>query len=262
MKQVAASPLPLADIGAAEPAAAGPRGRIFLLSHMRAYTSLAGHILGSHARIDGYYEMHLSYEDASALARQREAFLADHAFKPGSRYLFDKLLHNDYRLLPERLGLADLKILIALARPEHTLKSIVHLFAQKAVADPYATPAGAADYYIARLAALADFSRGHRQGYCYYDAELWQRAPKRLLPRLSAWLELDTPLRETYGVFTHTGKAGRGDSSTRIHSGRIDRARSDYAHIAIPQPVLQAAQAAYLDCRRQLIAAAREAALL
>jgi len=41
--------------------------RIFLLSYMRAFTSLAGHILGSHPRINGYYEMHISYEDASAL---------------------------------------------------------------------------------------------------------------------------------------------------------------------------------------------------
>ena len=39
-----------------------PCARIFLLSHMRAYTSLAGHILGSHPQINGYYEMHLGYE--------------------------------------------------------------------------------------------------------------------------------------------------------------------------------------------------------
>lgn len=45
--------------------------RIFLLSHMRAHTSLMAHILGSHSQINGYYEMHLDYEDASALDRQR-----------------------------------------------------------------------------------------------------------------------------------------------------------------------------------------------
>jgi hypothetical protein len=51
-----------------------PYARIFLLSHMRAFTSLAGHILGSHPQINGYYEMHISYEDASALERQLEVF--------------------------------------------------------------------------------------------------------------------------------------------------------------------------------------------
>jgi hypothetical protein len=90
--------------------------RIFLLSHMRAYTSLAGHILGSHPRINGYYEMHISYEDAAALDRQLAVFLEGDALKPGSRYLFDKLLHNNYTLKPERLG-TDLKILISLAQP-------------------------------------------------------------------------------------------------------------------------------------------------
>jgi hypothetical protein len=41
-----------------------PYARIFLLSHMRAFTSLAGHILGSHPQINGYYEMHISYEES------------------------------------------------------------------------------------------------------------------------------------------------------------------------------------------------------
>jgi hypothetical protein len=48
--------------------------RIFLLSHMRAFTSLAGHILGSHPQVNGYYEMHISYEDAFALDRQLGGF--------------------------------------------------------------------------------------------------------------------------------------------------------------------------------------------
>ncbi|HEX7971345.1 MAG TPA: hypothetical protein VF501_03895 [Thiobacillus sp.] len=78
--------------------------RIFLLSHMRAYTSLAGHILGSHPQINGYYEMHLSYEDAAALDRQLETYKQGEVLKENSRYLFDKLLHNDYLLLPERRG--------------------------------------------------------------------------------------------------------------------------------------------------------------
>jgi hypothetical protein len=228
---------------------------------MRAFTSLAGHILGSHPQIDGYYEMHLGYEEPAALDRQREAFLQGDALKPDSRYLFDKLLHNDYRLLPEQLGLADIKILIALAEPEHTIKSIVHLFAQKAIEDMYASPVEAANYYIARAQALADFSRTAAWPYCYFDAELWQRAPERLLPKLSEWLELDSPLTEQYQVFGHTGQAGKGDSSPRIHRGRIDKARVDYAHVAIPEEALRRAQEAYRECRRQIIGGAADAIL-
>jgi len=228
--------------------------RIFLLSHMRAFTSLAGHILGSHPQINGYYEMHLSYTDASALDKQLALYQQSDALKPNSRYLFDKLLHNDYLLQPERLGLANTKILISLLEPEHTIKSIVNLFAQKEIEDLYASPLEAANYYIARVKALADFSQANQRGYYYFDAELWQRSPEILLPKLSDWLELDSPLSERYERFSHTGKSGKGDSSQRIHHGSIDKTKSNYSHIAIPEEALKAAQKAYRDCRQEIIA--------
>ena len=220
---------------------------------MRAFTTLAGHILGSHPQINGYYEMHISYEDASALDKQLDVFLESDVLKENSRYLFDKLLHNDYLLKPEQLGLANIKILISLLEPEHTIKSIVNLFAQKEIEDLYASPVEAANYYIARIQALADFSRTANQPYYYFDAELFQRAPEKLLPRLSDWLELDSPLSERYQIFSHTGKARKGDSSERIHSGRIDRTPVDYSHIAIPEDVLRTAREVYRECRRQII---------
>lgn len=235
---------------------------IFLLSHMRAFTSLAGHILGSHPQINGYYEMHISYEDASALDKQLDVFLESDALKENSRYLFDKLLHNDYLLKPEQFGLANIKILISLMEPEHTIKSIVDLFAQKEIDDLYASPVEAANYYIARVQALADFSRTANQPYYYFDAELFQRAPEILLPRLSDWLELDSPLSERYQIFSHTGKARKGDSSERIHSGRIDRTPITYPHIAIPEDVLRTAQQVYRECRRQIIGNAADSVSL
>ena len=236
--------------------------RIFLLSHMRALTSLAGHILGSHSQINGYYEMHLSYEDASALDTQREALLQSDGIKPGSCYLFDKLLHNDYVLKPERLGLADIKILVSLLEPEHTIRSIVHLFAQKADPDLYASPVEAARYYVERVRALAEFCRTTDWPYYYFDAELLRRAPETLLPRLTQWLELETPLSERYAVFSQTGKARRGDSSARMRSGAIDARKTDYSHIGIPEDVLEEARAVYRACRQAMIAGAVESVTL
>lgn len=230
-----------------------PYARIFLLSHMRAFTTLAGHILGSHPEINGYYEMHISYEDASALDRQLDVFRESDVLKENSRYLFDKLLHNDYLLKPEQFDHANIKILISLLEPEHTIKSIVNLFAQKEIDDLYASPVEAANYYIARAQALSDFSRTANQPYYYFDAELLQRAPETLLPRLSGWLELDSPLSERYQTFSHTGKARKGDSSGRIHSGIIDRTPVDYSHIAIPEDVLRKAREVYRECRREII---------
>jgi hypothetical protein len=243
-------------------ASSEPRFRIFLLSHMRAFTTLAGHILGSHPQINGYYEMHISYEDASALDKQLDLFLESDVLKENSRYLFDKLLHNDYLLKPEQFGFANIKILISLLEPEHTIKSIVNLFAQKEIDDLYASPAEAANYYIARVQALADFSRTTNQPYYYFDAELFQCAPETLLPRLSDWLELDTPLSERYQIFSHTGKARKGDSSERIHSGRIDRTPVDYSYVSIPEDVLRRAREVYRECRRQIIGNAADSVSL
>ncbi len=232
--------------------------RIFMLSHMRAYTSLAGHILGSHPQINGYYEMHLSYADATALDKQLAAYLESDMLKPGSRYLFDKLLHNDYALAPDRLGLTDMKILVSLRQPEPTIQSIVHLYRQKEGGDLFDSPEKAARYYIERVRALADFAKAN-PGYFYFDAELWQRATVQLLPKLAAWLQLDSPLSEQYQTFSQTGKPLKGDSSPRIHRGNIDKTRSDYAHIVVPDAVLAEAGGVYRECRQQIVANAADA---
>ena len=107
---------------------------------MRAYTSLVGHLLGSHPEIDGYYEMHQSYASAEDLARQAQRYAEQHSLKPGSRYLFDKLLHNDYTLALEQLDPDRTIVLMALRPPEPTLKSIVSLFARKPGDDPVCRP--------------------------------------------------------------------------------------------------------------------------
>jgi hypothetical protein len=227
--------------------------RIFLLSHMRAFTSLAGHVLGSHPRVNGYYEMHISYEDASALDRQLELFKQTETLKESARYLFDKLLHNDYHLNPERLGLANTKILVSLLEPERTIKSIVNLFEKKEVEDLYASPVEATNYYIERVKTLADFCRSASQPFYYYDAELFQAAPQTLLPKLTDWLELDSPLSERYQLFSQTGEAGKGDTSELIHSGKIDKTRIDYSHISLPEDELNRALAIYRDCRSIII---------
>lgn len=236
--------------------------RIFLLSHMRAYTSLAGHILGSHPCINGYFEMHISYEDASALDRQLELYRQYESLKENSRYLFDKLLHNEYRFNPRGLGNVDIRILVSLLEPERTIKSIVDLFARKGTEDLYASPLEAARYYVERIRWLADFCRSVGRPYFYYDAELLQAATGRLLASLAAWLELDAPLRERYQIFSQTGKAGKGDSSGLIYSGRIEKTRVDYSHVPIPEDALVRAQEAWGECRAVMIAHAADTALL
>jgi hypothetical protein len=236
--------------------------RIFLLSHMRACTSLAGHILGSHPRINGYFEMHISYDDAAALDAQLDVFLQYETPKENSRYLFDKLLHNDYRLNPALFDPAGVKLLVALLEPDRAVRSIVDLFQKKGTEERYASPLEAADYYVERIRVLAEFCLTIDRPYYYYDAALFHQAPNRLLGKLTDWLELDSPLSGYYQLFSQTGKAGRGDSSRFIYSGKIEKSRVDRAHIKVPEHVLSRAREVYLDCRSSIIANAADSALM
>jgi hypothetical protein len=92
---------------------------------MRA-CSLIGHILGSHRQIKGYYEMHLSYTRAANLDEQLRLYTHSETLKPGSIYLFDKLLHNNYRLDTHILAGFDDRLLMNVRFPESSFRSIIH----------------------------------------------------------------------------------------------------------------------------------------
>ena len=101
------------------------------------------------------------------------------------------------------------------------ITSIVDLFSRKEKISSYASPDEATRYYIERLEWLAGFCRDSAKKYYYFDSQLFQSAPQRLLSALSTWLELDIPLSDRYLPFSQTGKARKGDSSKYIHSGKI-----------------------------------------
>jgi hypothetical protein len=255
MNPSAANSLVGPSVGVTDPDAASRQvARVFLLSHMRAYTSLLGHILGSHPEIDGYYEMHRSYASGEDLEGQVREYVRREHPKPRSHYLFDKLLHNDFTLNLALPALGNAVILVALRQPEPTLKSIVSLFAKKAIDDLYADPAGATRYYVERLQALAAFSRQQPKRYYYFDAERIRNDTRRLLDDLGQWLQLGSPLTADYQLFAQTGVAGKGDSSPAIATGRIIRQTNRYPDIALDPALLQQATQAYRRCRQQLVA--------
>lgn len=227
--------------------------RIFLLSHMRAYTSLLGHVLGSHPEINGYYEMHINYLTAQDLLRQEQQYALYDNLKPGSRFLFDKLLHNDYALELEQLNMQDAAILMALREPNATIKSIVNLFTKKDTPHLYASAFAATQYYIERLNKLSEFCHQNAQRYFYFDAALIYYDTANFLAILSHWLQLNTVLKESYHTFAKTGVAGAGDSSPEISSGKIIRQRQKKFVIELSDELLNMARSAYIDCRCQLI---------
>jgi len=220
---------------------------------MRAYTSLLGHILGSHPQINGYYEMHLSYEHEAALERQWAMYCATDEIKAGSRYLFDKLLHNDYLLRCDDALPAGSRILMSIRRPQASIGSIVDLFAQKDAGELYADPVEAARYYLERLEWLSGFARDNPGRYFYFDAEALISHADALLLKLSQWLGLDTPLEREYRLFSLTGQARKGDSSEKIRSGVIDETETPCPEVAIPEDLLSEANQAYETARRIML---------
>jgi hypothetical protein len=236
--------------------------RIFLLSHMRAFTSLLGHILGSHPAINGYFELHISYDNPAALDKQAGELCRYEPLKDSSRYLFDKLLHNDYRLMPALLAVNDATVLVSLREPAASIKSIVNLFARKASGDQYEQPKEAATYYIERVRRLTEFCASAAHPYYYLDAESIRTKPEQLLPALTRWLDLYPPLSPRYKTFSQTGKPRKGDSSALIRSGEIDQSASDYSHVYIEPDLLAKAVSTYRECRRNMIANAADCILL
>jgi hypothetical protein len=225
---------------------------------MRAYTSLLGHILGSHPQISGYYEMHLDYRDPQALQRQLALYCEHDALKPRSQFLFDKILHNDYALSQALIDSPDTRILLALRRPDESIRSIVGLFRQKPVAGRYAQVDVAADYYIQRVQALVDFCRLHSASYFYLDAEALVQQPDQVLAAIGEWLGLNMPLLQTYELFSLTGVERRGDSSRRLQSGRIEATLNDYSSIEISREYMSEAVLAYTAGRELILSGASD----
>jgi len=223
-----------------------PYSRIFLLSHMRAYSSTLGHIIGSHPRINGYYEMHQSYLSDVDLAQQIADYSQHDSLKPDSHYQFDKLLHNDYRLNLSLPALQDAVIFIALREPEPTIKSTIKLFRKKSTDHLYAQPAGATNYYLERLQTLADFARQHPQRYYYFDAEKVCTDTDGLLSQLQQWIGVAEPLSCEYGSFAKTGVAGAGDTSPLIHTGKVlPNFQEALDDVELDATLLQQAEQAY-----------------
>ncbi len=232
--------------------------RIYLLSHMRAYSSLIGHILGSHPQINGYYEMHLSYTGPESLDEQVRLYRQSETLKAEGVYLFDKLLHNDYSLNTSLLSDIDDRLIVSLRAPGDSLKSILRLFQDKPVDDLYADPVHASDYYIQRLDVLARFCKENPKRYYYFDAELVLADSQTLLSRLTRWCGLSGALSDRYQTFRLTGKSGTGDSSELIRRGKIEMSGKDYPDIKLDTELLRRAEEAYVEARKVILSHARD----
>ncbi|QID18526.1 sulfotransferase [Nitrogeniibacter mangrovi] len=235
---------------------------IFLLSHMRANTSLFGHLIGSHPQVEGYYEMHIGYYGWKSLWRQKLLHFKTHSVKPGAHWMFDKVLHDGHHVAPSILARPNSRTLVMLRAPEQSIKSLVALYRKRNPQLPEATPEGATRYYVDRLESLARMARELGPRYFYLDAECLIERTDTTLAALSEWLGFDTPIPSEYDTFSNTGQGNTGDHSSRLKSGKVNRAKSDYSDIVLSDAQMDAAEAAYTQHRGRLIAGSARASTL
>ena len=222
-----------------------PRRTLFLLSHMRSYSSLLSHILGSHAEIDGYCEMHQSYRSAWSFLKLRTKLFF--LLGPGNRgrYLFDKILHDHHVISDKFLRNRGVTTLFLVRRPDESLRSIVKLYRQQ-ISRHY-TAEKALRYYTERLKSLEHYSKVARSGL-FIESSNVISASQDVLKFLGFYLGLKEPLSSNYRRFSATGKPFFGDSSKSIKSGKINQDHVCKASIDIPDPLLEQAFKAYYHC--------------
>ncbi len=229
-----------------------PTQHLFFLSHMRAYSSLFGHILGSHPQICGYYEMHIGYHSWKSLIRQKLVFFREENPKTGMRYMFDKVLHDDHYVAPALLDSPRTKTVFALRDPSRAIPSIIALYEKEDPGHEFTDPAFATDYYIGRARSLAAMARGMHRDYCYIDAEAITANTDACLAMLTDWLNLGSPLDSNYTVQPKTSRGKYGDTSDRLRSGSIDHDATKEPARPLPDNLLHRAHTAYRECRETL----------
>ncbi len=230
-----------------------PKQHIFLLSHMRAYSSLFGHILGSNPEICGYYEMHIGYYSWKSLIRQKLLYFKHEEPKPDSRYMFDKVLHNEHEVVVDLLNSRGSKTIFCLRRPQEVIPSILTLYHEIDPSHPFNCESFATDYYIKRLTTLESIAISLKEGFFYIDADSIKYDSEECLGKLSKWLHLNKQLSRNYEVQKNTSKERYGDTSHRIATGRITAEPSQYTKFNSDVESIKTASIIYNRVRKTLI---------
>jgi hypothetical protein len=231
------------------------RGLIFLVAHMRAYSSLLSHQIGSNPDVAGYIEAHQKYRGALDIAHLMDKIERAGGHAPAGRFVFDKLLHA-LELRDAVLQRPDLKLIVLAREPEATIRSIVKLGGGRA-----ADVAPAVGYYVRRLAQLQAILERRRGRALFVEAEALLEDSAAALTGIGEYLGLPVPLTERYKRFPLTGRDKFGDPSPWIQAGTIVRERDPGAIDIIPPARLAAARRAYEQFCREARASAERSLL-
>ncbi|NIB43118.1 sulfotransferase [Pseudomaricurvus alkylphenolicus] len=217
---------------------------LFLFGHMRANTSLCGHILGSHDEISGYYEMHNGYYSWKSFVRQKLLFYRHHPIKSDALYIFDKVLHDYYHVNMDLLNQRGAKIMFTVREPVQTIKSAVSQFRRERPGHEYCDVATVGEYYCTRLESLRAIAATANE-YFYYNADQLRSDTDALLESMTRWLDLSSPLSSRFSNFHFSGKNDAGDLSGKLSLGKIETKKTDYTEIELTDDLIGRATEEY-----------------
>jgi len=229
------------------------RGLIFLFGHMRSFSTLLSHQIGSNPEVAGYFEAHQKYRtwlDLIELAHKIE-LAGGHA--PPGRFLFDKILHP-LEMKDAVLQRRDLKVMLMVREPQATIRSIVRIGS-----GGHCSMDESADHYAQRLRQLREILDRRRGRALYLEAEALLEDSAATLAAITEYLGLSIPLTETYACFPMTGVAKYGDPSEWIRYGSIVRSRGEDESEINMGPRIAAAIEAYEEFRGYARATAERA---
>lgn len=226
-----------------------PPQYIFLLSHMRARTSLLSHILGSSPEIGCYVEQHLSYDNLHHLRKLHWRYVSQTSSFWPRRFLFDKLLNVKLRLGDSVLASQATHFIFMIRQPKPSISSTLSN-------TPWLTMNQSVEYYEQRLTQLAETAeRLHfiAKPYLYFDADELVNSTAQTFTKIQNHLGLTEPLSERYTVRKLTGKrGGYGDLSENIKAGSILKTvKSPEANIPVRD--LERCDALYQSTREKLL---------
>jgi hypothetical protein len=231
----------------------GRKDYIFVVSHIRSYSSLLCHILGSHEEIAGYGEMNQAYSGWTDLLQLKYKVYKACDDRLEGRFVLDKVLHDYYPISKKILRQNNVKLIYLLRRdPEKTLKSIIRM--ERNLGHPWADDMKAVLYfYLNGLQAIQRCLAKSNGNTLFFDSEKLLEETDVVLNGLADWLGLKTRLTPEYSQFKLTGKPHFGDPSDFIKKGELVRTAKDYSDIHIPAPVVKQASEAYQACRGALL---------
>jgi hypothetical protein len=210
-------------IGAVNPQCRYDRA-IFILAHMRCGSTALSNVLCSRPDVSGYGEAHVRYADTASLGRLVVNQALRKAWKPGARYLFDKILHNRHDAAAPPAFFTTRAIFMA-RDPDPAIRSIRSLFAVRGKTE-YQTDDDAALYYAQRLDRLLhlwpQFAPDRRVALTHSDLVTRTDA---VLAQISDRLAIRPVLENRYVSPAASRRGGGGDpTASGAHQRIVARA--------------------------------------